>query len=679
MTHNRLADAASPYLRQHKDNPVHWWPWGEEALAAARAEDRPILLSVGYAACHWCHVMAHESFEDDEVAAVMNAHFINIKIDREERPDLDAIYMHALHMLGEQGGWPLTMFLTPEGEPFWGGTYFPKQPAYGRPGFVSVLTEIARLWREERGKVLANRDGMREGLKKLGEGAAPTPLDPRLDTLAGERLLGAMDQLHGGLGTAPKFPHVPVLEILWRAHLRTGRQDYREAVERAAIAMAQGGIYDHLGGGFARYAVDAEWLVPHFEKMLYDNAQLVRLMTVLWGATENPLYAARVAETAGWLLREMVTEDGGFASALDADSEGEEGKFYVWREAEVDTALGEFSEDERLLFKRIYDVTPGGNWEGVSILNRLEARDWLGEAEEERLAAMRAALLTARAGRVRPMRDDKVLADWNGLMIAALADAGTVFARADWVMGARHAFDFIAEALGDGDRLHHSALDGAPANKGMAEDYANMADAAIALHRATGEAGFLDRAAGWLATLEKHFTDPATGGLYMSPDDAGDLIARPRAMTDAATPAAAATALRAHLHLHHLTGAAAHRDRAEALIRALAPEIAQNIVGGASALNAAALIDRPLQVVVAGPRDDVRTLALLRAALSAGVPDVIAQVIEDGAALPAGHPAHGKAMVEGAPAAYLCIGPACQPPVRAPDDLRAALREAAAG
>ena len=368
---NQLASQTSPYLLQHKDNPVHWRPWGPEALAEAKASGKPILLSVGYAACHWCHVMAHESFENAEIAALMNDHFINIKVDREERPDIDAIYMSALHMLGEQGGWPLTMFLTPEGEPFWGGTYFPPEPRYGRPGFPQILQEISRIFREEPQKVDANRTALTKALhaRSLKDARGTPP--PDLASRVAGKLLQVMDAQNGGIQGAPKFPQTGILTLLWRNYLHTEDEAFAAPVRKALDHMCEGGIYDHLGGGFARYSVDAEWLVPHFEKMLYDNALLLDLLTLVWRTTGDARYAARIEETVTWISREMIAEGGGFAASLDADSEGEEGKFYVWSQAEIDAALGE----DAALFKQAYDISPAGNWEGKNIPNRLHAAD----------------------------------------------------------------------------------------------------------------------------------------------------------------------------------------------------------------------------------------------------------------------------------------------------------------
>src|SRR6059058_5085722 len=481
MDRNRLGEETSPYLLQHKDNPVQWQAWGPDALAAAKAEDKPILLSIGYAACHWCHVMAHESFENPAIATQMNDRFVNIKVDREERPDLDAIYQNALALMGEHGGWPLTMFLTPEGEPFWGGTYYPPEPRWGRPGFPQVLDAISAAYRQDRDNVMKNVVALRDALKRLEQPQRGDGVAPELFDSIAERLLREVDPLNGGIGHAPKFPQCGIFELLWRGWKRTRREPYREAVTRTLTTISQGGIYDHLGGGYARYATDARWLVPHFEKMLYDNAELTSLLTLVWQETRDPLYAQRVAETIGWLEREMTHPEGGFYSSLDADSEHEEGKFYVWSEAEIDAVLG----DRSALFKRFYDVSAEGNWEDHNILNRLQ-NPALADAETEaELARCRELLLKTREPRVRPGLDDKILADWNGLMIAALAEAGLAFERPDWIALAERAFGFIQKEMAGADgRLRHSWRAGKAHNPATVDDYANLCRAALVLQEA---------------------------------------------------------------------------------------------------------------------------------------------------------------------------------------------------
>ncbi|HEX9490861.1 MAG TPA: thioredoxin domain-containing protein [Stellaceae bacterium] len=513
MKRNALAEETSPYLLQHKDNPVHWQAWGPAALAAARAADKPILLSIGYAACHWCHVMAHESFENRDVAALMNDLFVNIKVDREERPDLDTIYQYALALLGEQGGWPLTMFLTPAGEPFWGGTYFPPEARWGRPGFPDVLRAISNAYQSDRDKVVNNAAALKQGLARLSAPQGGTGLSIDATDRIAERLVREVDPVNGGIGDAPKFPQPGVFELLWRAFRRTRQEPFRHAVELTLAHLSQGGIYDHVGGGYSRYAVDARWLVPHFEKMLYDNAQLVDLLTLVWQETGNGLYAMRVAETVDWITREMLTPEGGFSSSLDADSEHEEGKFYVWSEAEIDTLLGE----RAVRFKAFYDVSGGGNWEGHTILNRLRHLELADPATEAELAACRAILFHAREERVHPGLDDKVLADWNGLVITALANAATVFERPDWLDYAIDAFAFIAEQMSDGEgRLFHASRAGKKRHAAVLDDYANMSRAALALCEATGDAHYLARAEAWVAIADRHYWD-AAGGISSPP------------------------------------------------------------------------------------------------------------------------------------------------------------------
>ena len=472
---NRLAQETSPYLLQHKHNPVDWWPWGPDALAEAKRSNKPILLSVGYAACHWCHVMAHESFEDDDTARVMNDLFVNIKVDREERPDIDQIYMSALHLLGEHGGWPLTMFLTSAGEPFWGGTYFPKSARYGKPAFVDVLREVERVYRREPQSVEQNRSAL---MARLAERARPQGRvvigAPELDRAANQ-IAGLIDPLHGGMRGAPKFPQPMMLEFLWRAGQRLSDRRYFGAVELSLARMCEGGIYDHLGGGFSRYSVDERWLTPHFEKMLYDNAQLLELLALAYQRSANDLFRTRARETVAWLEREMTTGEGAFCASLDADSEGEEGKFYVWSPAEIEAVL---DKDDAAFFAAHYDVTPAGNFEGHNILNRLKHLPRSME-DENRLAPMRAKLLAARAKRVRPGLDDKVLADWNGLMIAGLVNAGVSLDEPAWVQRAARAFLFVDAKMAHGDRLGHSWRDGRLLFPGLASDHAAMIRAAL--------------------------------------------------------------------------------------------------------------------------------------------------------------------------------------------------------
>ena len=663
---NRLAGETSPYLLQHKDNPVAWWPWGPPALAEAKRSGRPILLSVGYAACHWCHVMAHESFENAEIAALMNDEFVNIKVDREERPDIDQIYMAALHHLGEQGGWPLTMFLDPDGAPIWGGTYFPPTSRYGRPGFPDVLRQLARLFREEPERIAQNRAALMQRLTEVKAAPGASIGSPQLDALAA-RILDAIDPLNGGLQGAPKFPQGALFELLWRAGLRGGGDAYFDAVTHSLERICQGGIYDHLGGGFSRYAVDERWLVPHFEKMLYDNAQLLDLLALAYGRTGNPLFRARAADTVAWLARELTLPGGGFASSLDADSEGQEGKFYVWSAAEVTALLG---GQDAAFFARHYDVTPAGNFERENILNRLDAPP-ASAAEEARLALLRAKLLAARAGRVRPHLDDKVLADWNGLMIAALAHAGTAFGEPDWIAMAERAFAFVADAMARGERLGHSWRDGRLLFPGLASDFANMIRAALALHEATGAAAPLDQALRWQAALDAHHRNPQTAGYFLTADDAEGLVVRPASTADDAMPNHNALAAQNLVRLATLAGDDKWRSAADALFDGAIPLAAANLFGHAALLNALDLRIRAAEIVVTGSGE--QSDALLTAARKLPFVATIVLSVQAAGALPATHPARAKIDATKGAAAFVCVGQSCSLPITEPAQLAGAL------
>jgi uncharacterized protein YyaL (SSP411 family) len=658
MSENQLGRETSPYLLQHQDNPVHWRAWSTAVLQEAQAQNKPILLSIGYAACHWCHVMAHESFEDGTIAGLMNELYIPIKVDREERPDLDVIYQQALSLLGEQGGWPLTMFLTPAGEPFWGGTYFPPSSRWGRPGFPDVLRGVAEVFHQQKDKVTRNVEVLSGGLTRLSQpkAAGPVTMDI-LDPIA-ERFLNTTDPVNGGIGQAPKFPNCSILELLWRAYKRTDAKPMREAVLTALDHMAQGGIYDHLGGGFSRYSVDERWLVPHFEKMLYDNAELIELLIWAWQDTQNDLYRRRIEETIAWLLREMKAPDGGFASTIDADSEHEEGKFYVWTEGEIDRLLG----PDALLFKAHYEVSAEGNWEGHTILNRLRKPLLADAAVEATLARCRTLLFEVREHRIRPSRDDKVLADWNGLMIAALAHAAEVFQRPDWLHAAVTAFRFITTTMMPaGDRLYHSWRQG-KSHPGTLDDYADMARAALALHEATGEGAYRIQAEAWVRVLEAHFADP-TGGYFFTADDTESLITRTKSAADSAVPAGNGVMVQVLGRLHLLTGDETYRDKAEALVAAFSGELERNFFPLATYLNGIDFVARALQIAIIGDRSAADTQQLLSTVERVALPNRVLQVILPGVALPAGHPATGKSQVGGAATAYVCAGRTCSLPI----------------
>ena len=669
---NRLGEVTSPYLLQHTDNPVHWWPWCDEALADAAATNRPILLSVGYSACHWCHVMAHESFEDAAVAAQMNRDYVNIKVDREERPDLDAIYQKALALMGEHGGWPLTMFLSPDGRPFWGGTYFPPQPAYGRPSFTEVLTQLARLWREDPEEIATQSTALVDAMRKGAQEHLREGLSPKLVSEVAVALLEYMDMEAGGLKGAPKFPMPFLYDLLWRVAQKDDNGELRTAVLKTLDAICQGGIYDHVSGGFARYSTDAKWLAPHFEKMLYDNAQIVDLLTLVWRDTRAPLFAARVSETIEWLVREMTAENGAFASALDADSDGEEGKFYVWTEREIDDLLGA----DAPAFKTAYDVTPQGNWEGRVILNRI-GRPFVPE-DEEHVAQRRDVLLQAREPRVRPGRDDKVLTDWNGLMIAALARAGAAFGNQDWTHYAARAFAAVVDCMSWRDdtgraRLGHAWRVGRLQKTAMLDDYANMANAALALFETTADANYLARAREWVATANALYWDDAAGGYFFTAADAERLILRTKTANDAATPSGNGAMVQVLARLFYITGDADDRTRAGATVAALSVETLRGFPHACAILSGFLLLEAAVQVAIVGHPESAETKALLAAAHAAPEPGLIVTVIADAATLPPGHPAQGKTKVQGRATAYVCRGPVCAAPITDPAELTAAL------
>lgn len=687
---NRLAHETSPYLLQHRHNPVDWWPWGPEALAEAKRSGKPILLSVGYAACHWCHVMAHESFENPTIAALMNELFVNIKVDREERPDIDQIYMGALHHLGEQGGWPLTMFLTPDAEPVWGGTYFPPSSRYGRPGFPDVLREVARLFREEPERIAHNRTALMGRLAARAHPDGPVTIGvAELDRVA-QQVAGVIDIGHGGLRGAPKFPQPAMLELLWRAGQRAdaahpGVHRTNVCFDLVALSlerMCEGGIYDHLGGGFARYSVDERWLVPHFEKMLYDNAQLLELLALAHARTGHDLFRRRAAETVAWLDREMTTPGGAFAASLDADSEGEEGKFYVWTPDEIEAALGAEDAD---LFARYYDVTPAGNFEGYTILNRLglldeHARARTGReyqprpedpAVETHLVALRQCLLKIRSNRARPGLDDKILADWNGLAIAALANAGLLLHEPTWIDRARRAFDFVATQMTRGDRLGHCWRDGRLLLPGLASDLAAMTRAALALFEATAEPDFLEKAVAWQNVLDARHTDPSTGGYFLTADDADGLVIRPASTQDDAIPNPNGLAAQNLVRLAVLAGDDRFRARADALYDGLLPLAAGNVFGHLSLLNALDLRLRAAEIVLVGQA--VHNAALVDAAQQIPFTERIVLQARDASLLPENHPARARLAAAPAGGAFVCVGSRCSLPVHTAGDLEATL------
>jgi uncharacterized protein YyaL (SSP411 family) len=675
---NRLAHETSPYLLQHADNPVDWWPWSEEAFAEARKRSVPVLLSIGYSSCHWCHVMAHESFEDQETAEYLNAHYVSVKVDREERPDVDAVYMEAVQAATGQGGWPMTVFLTPDAEPFYFGTYFPPAPRQGMPSFRQVLQGVHQAWDERRdevtevaGKIVRDLAG-----REISYGDAQTPGEEEL----AQALLGLTreyDPQRGGFGGAPKFPPSMVLEFLLRHHARTGAEGALQMASDTCERMARGGIYDQLGGGFARYSVDRDWVVPHFEKMLYDNALLCRVYAHLWRATGSEL-ARRVAlETADFMVRELRTNEGGFASALDADSDDGTGKhvegaYYVWTPEQLREVLGEQDAD---LAARHFGVTEEGTFEeGASVL-QLPVRDALSDAEK--VASVRERLLAARSRRPAPGRDDKVVAAWNGLAIAALAETGAYFDRPDLVEAAVAAADLLVRLhLDEQARLTRTSKDGhAGANAGVLEDYADVAEGFLALASVTGEGVWLEFAGFLVDHVLARFTDPESGSLYDTAADAERLIRRPQDPTDNAAPSGWSAAAGALLGYAAHTGSEPHRTAAEkalGVVKALGPRVPRFIGWGLAV--AEAVLDGPREVAVVGPSlDDEGTRSLHRAALLGTAPGAVVAVgVPEGDEFPL---LSGRPLVGGEPAAYVCRNFTCDAPTTEVERLRAVLSD----
>ncbi|MBC7597213.1 MAG: thioredoxin domain-containing protein [Kineosporiaceae bacterium] len=655
---NRLGSATSPYLLQHADNPVEWYEWGAEALAAAADQDKPILLSVGYAACHWCHVMGHESFEDEGTAAFMNAHFINIKVDREERPDIDAVYMSATQAMTGQGGWPMTCALTPVGKPFFAGTYFPAEPRQNMPSFSQVIQSLADAWENRRDEVEKVGAEVVEHLSSeaVGEGVA---LDAEALDLAAHALSGQYDTDAGGFGASPKFPPSMILEFLLRHAHRTGSTDSIAMVGHTCDAMARGGLYDQLAGGFSRYSVDRFWRVPHFEKMLYDNAQLLRVYLHLWRQDGDPL-ARRIAhETAQFLLAELRTGEGGFASALDADSDGHEGTYYAWYPEQLREVLGVEDGDWAA---ELLAVTTAGTFErGLSTLQLRNDPDDLARWER-----IRAALREARNARTYPARDDKIVAAWNGLAISGLAEAGVLLGEPELIAAAVRAAELLAtlHTTAEGRLIRTSREGKASANAGVLEDYGCVAESYIAVLGVTGDAVWLDRARVLLDQVIDHFVDPA-GGFFDTSSDAESLVMRPKDVSDNASPSGASAVTAAFVAFAAVTGESAYLAAAEtglASAAALARQVPR--FAGWSLASAESLQSGPLEVAIVGPADQRGELH--RAALHGAGGGAVVIAGDEGLDIPL---FEQRGLLDGKPAAYLCKNFVCQRPVTDPQEL----------
>jgi uncharacterized protein len=683
---NRLIDETSPYLLQHAHNPVDWYAWGEEALARARAEDRPILLSIGYSACHWCHVMERESFENPAIARLMNDLFVNIKVDREERPDLDGIYMQAVQALTGHGGWPMTVFLTPDGAPFFGGTYFPPEDRGQMPGFPRVLTGVAEAYRSRRGDVNRNAEQLRQMLQRKLAPPQTGPLTPALLDRALQGAIGSIDWAEGGFGGAPKFPQPMTLEFLLRQYVRTGSKQALGAAELTLDRMAAGGIYDQLGGGFHRYAVDRIWLVPHFEKMLYDNAQLSRVYLQAFLVTGTPRYRQVVEETLEYVRREMTHLDGGFYSTQDADSEGEEGKFFVWTVDEVDALLG---DEDGPLFRAYFDVTQAGNFEHKNILHVSDPIDdvagRLGATPERLNAAIergRAILHAAREERVHPGRDEKVLTAWNGMMMRSFAEAGAALERPDWVEVAARNADFVMRELWQDGRLLRTWKDGRAKLNGYLEDYACYADALVALYEATFDLRWLNEARAIADVILSQFADAESGGFFDTANDHEQLVTRPKDIFDNATPSGTSVATDLLTRLALLTGEERYRTAAEGVLTTLGAIASEHPTSFGRLLCALDFaVGRPREIAIVGPFESDDTRALRRAVFGRFLPNRVVAG-STGAADGSGDAISGipllqdRPLRDGRPTAYVCEGYVCQVPVTSPAELESQLTTA---
>ena len=679
---NRLIDETSPYLLQHAHNPVDWYPWGPEALDRAKSEDKPILLSVGYSACHWCHVMERESFEDPKIAELMNESFVCIKVDREERPDVDSIYMTAVQAMTGSGGWPMTVFLTPDGKPFYGGTYFPPEDRGGLPGFPKVVQSLANAYRQSRSEVLLTTDRLLQQMRQLS--AAAPSIDPLTTDALRQAYSGIarqFDDKHGGVGLQPKFPQPMTYEFLLRYHRRTNDPRPLEMVEVTLDRMAMGGIYDQLGGGFHRYSTDTFWLVPHFEKMLYDNALLARLYLHAYQATRKPLYRRIVEETLEYVRREMADPRGGFYSAQDADSEGVEGKFFVWRPEEIIEVLGKTDGE---IINKYFGVTRRGNFEGLSILSVTDdapsfvRKVGVGEEEfAELLEGSRASLLENREGRVHPARDEKVLTAWNGLMLSAFAEAGAVLGRGDYTDVARRNGEFLLDALTEKGRLLRTYRDGHAKLKGYLEDHAFLIDGLICLHEATFESRWLREAIELGNAMVELFWDEASGQFYDTGRDHEKLVVRPRDITDNMIPSGGSMAANVLLRLSVISGDTEQQRPAVVALRS-ARELMERFPTGAghwlSTLDF--YLDTVKEIAIVGDREDVNTLALASEVYRHFLPNRVFLGKNDGEESVAGIPLlEGREAMDGRPTAYVCQNYVCQLPVTEPRALAVKLAE----
>ena len=679
---NRLANETSPYLLQHAGNPVDWYPWGEEAFAKARAEDKPVLLSIGYSACHWCHVMEHESFEDEAIAALMNENFVSIKVDREERPDLDEIYMNAVQLLTKRGGWPMTVFLTPEGKPFFGGTYYPPEDRHGMPGFPRVLKAVVEAYRNKPQDVARNVDQIVAALDRMSVlNLTGGEMSVELVTRGAEGLTPAYDATHGGFGRAPKFPNAGVFNMFLRAYRLSGNRPYLEMITETLRKMAEGGMYDQLGGGFHRYSVDDKWLVPHFEKMLYDNGQLAQVYAEAYRITKDGFFKRIVEETLEYVLREMCQAEGGFYSAQDADSEGEEGKFFVWTREQVLELLG---KEHGEIFCRFYDVSDLGNFEGKNILHPIltveQAAKYFKKDEEEIesvLAGARARLFEEREKRIKPFRDEKVIVSWNGLMLSGVAAAYAITGDARIRDAGARTVDFIFTRMFDKGLLLHTYKDGQAKLLGYLDDYAFLIAGLLDLFEATHETELLERAEALARTMVEEFWDETNGGFFYTGKSHEQLISRTKPGFDHSIPSGNSVAALVLVRLHHYTGEQDLLERAEKVLRLHYDNMAREPFGLATMLGALDFhLSKPAEIVMVAATDDPDASGIVRQVQDSYLPNKTLQWVSPDAKLEEISPLlEGKSQVGGKPTVYVCRNFTCAPPVTDWEGLKPLLEE----
>lgn len=671
---NLLATETSPYLLMHKDNPIHWRSWGPEALADAARLDKPIYVSVGFSACWPCQLMNKDTFQDAEISALLNENFVCVLVDRAERPDVDAVLQAAAQFLQSPGGWPLNVFLTPQGEPFGSGNFFPKEdmPDQGFLGFKSAIANVLQTYRERREQVVQNADAFRKAITQFWteNRRMDGQLSPFALEQAARRVCQGQDIFSGGIHAVPKFPNFPVVEMMWRAYLRNGAQQFSNAVGIQLQNMCASGIYDHIGGGFFRFAQDEMWVVPHFEKMLSDNAQAIEALASAWQETRLPLYKTRTEEIVAWMQREMLTPEGAFAFSVSSSANGEEGAHIVWSGTEIDAILG---ADDAKIFKQVYDVRDPGNWRGKSILNRL-AFPQVDPVIEGRLNGMRQKLLDARLKRAPAEVDATILADANGLAIRGLAVAADVFNRIEWQAMAVRAFWFVADKMGSGGKIAHYSRAGRVSSDDFAEDYVCMIWAALTLFENTGDARYFEKAKLWFSELDARFWNATAGGYSQTPSDAEAFFVRPRIGIDGFTPAANGLAARIGAQLYYHSGDNHFRDRTNEIIAALTQDALSNLPMHASLYNALDNIIRALQIVIVGERTSPDVMAMRDVLRRVSIPNKIVQIVPNTETLPEGHPARGKPKVQGRATVYLCASTVCSSPIIEPNQFELALK-----